>query len=133
MYNHIRVDLYSWFIRVKNQRKVCYCSDVDGKREEIAKSVYNMGLSGLGRGPGKVVFQEDISFSSVVKTPTIIEEDNEIVPERVSSFVNEVADILRRVVKHEDQRTCSQLVYLMLSTSLNLNSLMEPVESVAGC
>lgn len=70
-----------------------------------------------------MIWLEERSPSHAVETPTIIEEDNEGVSERVPSFGIEFADILLRAAKPRNRWTASHLFELVTDTSFNLNIL----------
>lgn len=59
-----------------------------------------LGLQGT---PRYVVWSANSSRSLAAETPTIIDEKDGSVSERVSSFVVEFVEILLRVAKHGDR------------------------------
>lgn len=68
-----------------------------------------------------------------MKTPTIIEEDDGSVSERIPSYVIDFFDILQRFSKHGDQRAASQLVVLLTDASFNMNIVKPYIRTFADC
>lgn len=74
------------------------------------KNNYASRSLGLEEGPSHVVWPGDGSYHPAVETPTIIEKDDEGMPEMVPSIFISFSDILVRVAKNRDQWTALQLV-----------------------
>lgn len=93
----------------KRRHKKRHSPDNGLNRDEIVQCDYDKRSSGLKGRPCDVIWPEDGSPRSAVKTPTIIEYNDEGVSEMVPSFLIEFPDILLRVAKHEDRRAALQV------------------------
>lgn len=119
-----RHELQCWY-------KKRHCLNKDKKCDKTVKQEYERRSSGLEGKPNEMVWPEDGSLRNAVATPAIIEKNDNIVSERVLSFVIEFADIMQLVAKHQDRRSASQLIELLNVTFIALNSFRRYIKSVA--
>lgn len=70
-----------------------HCLEENRKREEKVKGDYDSQPPGLEGGPSDVACHEDVFSNPVFQGPNIVKQDNESVSQRVTTFVNEFADI----------------------------------------
>lgn len=78
-----------------------------------------------------MVYQDNGTPSPAVEKLAIIEDDDEVMSERVPSFATEFINILQRVAKQGDRCATSQLVELLTDASFDLSILRGHIKSVA--
>lgn len=72
---------------------------------------------------GYVIYQKDGSPSSAVVTPTIIQKQDEAVPEKIPSFLTKFTDILFGLGKKNDRHISSLLINPLANICLGMNLL----------
>lgn len=87
-------------LNCRNKKR--YRPDIGGNHDEKVKGEYDERSSGLKGESSDVVSKEDGFPSPAVETPTIVEEDDEGVSKKFSSFAVKFTGILRRAAKHND-------------------------------
>lgn len=80
-----------------------------------------------------MVFQDDTSPCSAKKPSTIIQQEDDGLSERISSFKTGLAAILMNITKQGDQRVVSKLVQSSISRSIETNMFKRFEESLVDC
>lgn len=106
---------------------------IDGKRNKAVKHDYDRQSAGLEGVSSEMACQENNCPSPTAETQTRLEEDDEGVSKRFSSFAIQFSKILQRAAKDGDQWVALRLVELLTDTWSGLNILRQYIKSVADC